>query len=112
MSYNSAFSLKIAGQFRDCYPRASYFFNIMYGTNVFYSAKLFRFQQKKWELYKKCVIKIHYLISRADFYPTNPQDISLLKQKTRHMMSLNPINRPLETTKHMFSIDKQLQLPL
>lgn len=87
MPYNSSFSLKIAGQFRDCYPRASYFFNQMYHTNILYSSKLFQFQQKKWELFKKCVIRIDYLINNADYSPARPEDLELLRQKARHMLS-------------------------
>ncbi len=108
--YNFTYSIRIAGQFRDCYPRASYFFNLMYGTNIFYSAKLFQFQQKKWNLFKKCVIKLDGVLRSADYSPSLPADITLLKQKVRHMMAL-----PRETTKqtyskHMFGIDKQLEL--
>ncbi|MBA7550355.1 hypothetical protein ES705_42867 [subsurface metagenome] len=90
--YNSSFSLKIAGQFRDCYPRAAYFFNIMYGTNVYYSASLFQFNQKKWNLFKKCVIKLDKILGSADYDASVPADITLLKQKVRHMMGLEPQN--------------------
>lgn len=87
MSHNWSFSVRIAKQFRDKYSRASHFFSVMYNTNTFYSAKIFYYDQKRWELYKKCVIQIDRLILKADYSPARPEDIELLKQKVRHMMS-------------------------
>jgi len=103
--YNWGYSLRIAMQFRRKYPRASEFFNIMYGTNIAYSAKLFQLHQKRWNKFKRCIIKLDWLLKRASYSPSLPQDVGLLKQKVRHMMSITDKTKERPTTKQMFSID-------
>lgn len=109
--YNSSYSLRIAGQFRDCYPRASYFFQCMYGTNIYYSAQLFQYDQKRWNLFKKCVVRLDSILASADYSVSVPADITLLKQKVRHILGLKPPNvtkLPKNDTK---VVDRQLELP-
>ena len=89
MAYNWAFSLSIARKFRDSYPRASEMVSAIYDVNLAYSAKLFQFKQKRWELYKKCVITCHRLMQRAEYSAEENEDLRLLKQKLQYILGRN-----------------------
>lgn len=98
MPYNWGFSLRIAMQFRDCYPRASDYVNCIYDVNLGFSAKLFQHHQKRWELYKKTVITLDRLLKRAE-YTKSISDFKLLKQKLDWIMKRNPGNNVIKLPK-------------
>jgi hypothetical protein len=82
----------------------------MYGTNILYSASLFQSQQMKWNLFKKTVIKLDWLLSRADYSPSLPADLTLLKQKVRHMLAIKDPMSPKYLKKSYNYLDKQLRM--
>ena len=65
----------------------SEYVNQLYGVNIAYSAKLFQFKQKRWELYKRCVITCDRLLGRATYKLDQEADLVLLRQKLKHILA-------------------------
>ena len=86
--YNWDFSWGVYRAFEKVYPRATKFFQAIFGTSSYFPVKLFREEQKRWELFKRSVIFLSKVIKKADFSLDDPEDLALLYQKLLYFLNI------------------------